>query len=113
MGLITTQHAGFGQNKPDPKQAANPKPVRGFNYAGEPMKPGDFYNGRPEHQRPDGYNIPVRTPKSERPPEYIAMMRERARKSVAGTKAYWARKRAEKAAKAEKQKKATPESASG
>ena len=53
MGLITTQHAGFGTPKPDPKQAADPKPVTGFDYAGQPMRSIDaHYNGRPEHMAP-------------------------------------------------------------
>ena len=52
MGLITTQILGFGQAKPDKKQEADPKPVSGFDYAGQPMKPGAFYNGRPEHMGP-------------------------------------------------------------
>ena len=52
MGLITTQNAGFGSPKPDPQQAADPKPVTGFNYAGQLMRPGEPYNGRPEHMDP-------------------------------------------------------------
>lgn len=52
MGLITTQHPGFGTNKPKPEQLANPKPVTGFDYAGQPMRGNAFYNGRPEHMDP-------------------------------------------------------------
>jgi hypothetical protein len=44
--MITTKTAGL-----DP-EIANPKPVTGFDYAGQPMKQGSFYNGRPEHQDP-------------------------------------------------------------
>ena len=43
MPVITTKNLGL-----DPA-TANPKPVTGFNYAGQPMKPGEHYNGRPEH----------------------------------------------------------------
>src|SRR5215831_11936580 len=53
MGLITTQSIGFGDPKPQPNQKADPKPVTGFDYAGQPIKPGGYYNGRPEHQSPD------------------------------------------------------------
>lgn len=82
MGLITTQHAGFGQQKPDPKQKADPKPVTGFDYAGQPMKPGTFYNGRPEHMAKGvrmtevvQKNHPSR--KENQTPEYREKMRER------------------------------------
>jgi hypothetical protein len=42
MPTITTKLLG---NTND----ADPKPVTGFDYAGQPMKPGGHYNGRPEH----------------------------------------------------------------
>ena len=33
------------------QQQADPKPVTGFDYAGQPMRTADaHYNGRPEHQ---------------------------------------------------------------
>ncbi len=55
MPVITTNIIG--------KSEANPKPVTGVNYAGEPMKPGDYYNGRSEHCAPDVANTqPARTP---------------------------------------------------
>lgn len=44
--MLTTKSAGITS------ETANPKPVTGFDYAGQPMKPNDFYNGRPEHQDP-------------------------------------------------------------
>ncbi len=81
MGLITTQSVGFGDPKPNPNQKADPKPVTGFDYAGQPIRDGAFYNGRPEHMKPRDRmvhhvqkNI---TPKEERTPEQIASMRER------------------------------------
>jgi hypothetical protein len=45
--MITTKSVGITA------ETANPKPVTGFDYAGQPMKPDSFYNGRPEHQDPD------------------------------------------------------------
>jgi hypothetical protein len=42
MPILTTKLLG---NTND----ADPKPVTGFDYAGQPMKPGGHYNGRPEH----------------------------------------------------------------
>ncbi len=49
MPIITTKILGVNE--------ADPKPATGFNYAGEPMKPGDFYNGRPEHQGPSATRV--------------------------------------------------------
>lgn len=99
MGLITTQHAGFGQNKPDPKQKADPKPVRGFNYAGEPMKDGQFYNGRPEHMGPADRlrTVRVKAPmlKANQTPEYLAKMRERM--ALVRAKRWLGKKKQEKA----------------
>ena len=48
--MLTTKSVGLYD--PDEQAKANPKPVHDVNYAGQPMKPGDFYNGRPEHQNP-------------------------------------------------------------
>jgi hypothetical protein len=62
MGLITTQNAGFGSPTPKPNQPADPKPVTGFNYAGQPMRPGDSYNGRPEHMAPTDQDQTKTTP---------------------------------------------------
>jgi hypothetical protein len=45
--MLSTKSVGL-----DP-ETANPKPVTGFDYAGQPMKPNSFYNGRPEHMDPD------------------------------------------------------------
>lgn len=94
MGLITTQVLGFGQPKPDPQQKADPKPVRGFNYAGEPMKEGDFYNGRPENMKPKDRVAVAR--QAITPPEYrddgmIAAMKERMARARAKR---WPKKRA-------------------
>jgi hypothetical protein len=44
--MITTKSVGITA------ETANPKPVTGFDYAGQPMRPGSFYNGRPEHCDP-------------------------------------------------------------
>jgi hypothetical protein len=41
MPIITTKILG--------ENVADPKPATCINYAGQPMKPGDAYNGRPEH----------------------------------------------------------------
>ena len=41
MPIITTKI--LGENDSDPK------PVRGIDYAGQPIPPGGAYNGRPEH----------------------------------------------------------------
>jgi K+-transporting ATPase c subunit len=43
--MITTKVLGLNE--------ANPKPVRGVNYAGQPMSDDEYYNGRPEHQAPN------------------------------------------------------------
>ncbi len=48
--MLTTKSVGLTS------ETANPKPVTGVNYAGEPMKPGDYYNGRLEHCAPDVAN---------------------------------------------------------
>lgn len=45
--MLTTKILGL-----DPA-TANPKPVRGVNYAGQPMSDDEYYNGRPEHQAPN------------------------------------------------------------
>jgi hypothetical protein len=44
--MLTTKSVGITS------ETANPKPVTGFDYAGQPMKPGSHYNGRPEHCDP-------------------------------------------------------------
>ena len=78
MGLITTQSVGFGNpQRKDPNQP-DPKPVLGVDYAGRPMKAGDFYNGRPEHMAPPDKMAQMRaaiTPKEERSPGQLAKMR--------------------------------------
>jgi K+-transporting ATPase c subunit len=43
--MITTKVLGLTE--------ANPKPVRGVNYAGQPMSDDEYYNGRPEHMGPN------------------------------------------------------------
>jgi K+-transporting ATPase c subunit len=43
--MITTKVLGLNE--------ANPKPVRGVNYAGQPMSDDEYYNGRPEHMGPN------------------------------------------------------------
>lgn len=103
MGLITTQHEGFGQAKPftegtvDGKNKADPKPVNGFNYAGQPMKEGDFYNGRPEHMAPRDRMLRARehvTPKHKRTPEMLEKMRAQMAKARAALLAKKAKKKA-------------------
>src|ERR1041385_6615365 len=95
MGLINTQVLGFGEPKPKTEQKADPKPVRGFNYAGQPMNDGEFYNGRPEHMKPAVRMMEtVRskiTPKEERTPSQISAMRTR----MARARAALAQKRAQ------------------
>jgi hypothetical protein len=99
MGLITTQVLGFGDPKPpvDPKEnaakKADPKPVRGINYAGLPMRDGDYYDGRPEHMRPPSQLEQARaaiTPKEQRTPQQVSAMQAR----MARARAALAEKRA-------------------
>jgi hypothetical protein len=56
--MITTKSVGLI----DP-ETANPKPVTGFDYAGQPMRPNSFYNGRPEHQDPAANTVQVQQQK--------------------------------------------------
>jgi hypothetical protein len=56
--MLTTKSVGLDS------ETANPKPVTGFDYAGQPMKPDSFYNGRPEHMDPDASTVPVWAEKS-------------------------------------------------
>jgi hypothetical protein len=73
MPTITTKLLG---NTND----ADPKPVTGFDYAGQPMKPGAHYNGRPEHmgsntQSNKTSNKPKRTGKWATREVFLARMR--------------------------------------
>jgi len=121
MGIITTQILGFGQSKPDPKTSADPKPVRGFDYAGQPMKEGTYYNGRPEHMAPEAETMQKLTPQeSACLPERRQMARARAiaqharerahpsrtlearEKTSVRMKAWWAKRRAAQGHETEK-----------
>jgi hypothetical protein len=89
MPVITTKIMGDNE--------ADPKPVRGVNYAGLPMKPGDFYNGRPEHQAPNVLGTePTHSVKRKRSaydkrksPEFKKQFSDRMR-------AYWAQRKAQR-----------------
>ena len=106
MGIITTQILGFGQPKPSAKQQADPKPVRGFNYAGQPMADGEYYNGRPEHMAPEKVEEPKPLFGGPARYKYARAKRrtpEAREKQSAKMVAWWAKKRA-------KETKAEPES---
>ena len=57
MPIITTKVLGISASE------ADPKPTTGFDYAGQPMKPGAPYNGRPEHMAQNAPGSPVTRPK--------------------------------------------------
>jgi hypothetical protein len=101
MPILTTKLLGL-----DEKDKADPRPVTGINYAGQPMKPGEFYNGRPEHMDPEqrdavveifdhGHEQPVRRRKPKRKshwtPEKRAAFAQRMR-NVAQN--YWSQRKA-------------------
>jgi hypothetical protein len=67
--MLTTKSVGITS------ETANPKPVTGFDYAGQPMKPNDFYNGRPEHQDPSSSTSTVQ----EEKPLVVRIKRKRKR----------------------------------
>jgi hypothetical protein len=67
--MLTTKSVGITP------ETANPKPVTGFDYAGQPMKPNDFYNGRPEHQNPAAVQVHVQ----EQQPPVVRIKRKRKR----------------------------------
>ena len=49
--MITTKSVGLGA------ETANPKPVRGVNWCGNPMKEGDSYWGESEPQAAAGSRV--------------------------------------------------------
>ena len=52
MPIITSKILGINE--------ADPKPATCINYAGQPMRPGDAYNGRPEHMANASESPPAR-----------------------------------------------------
>lgn len=74
MAMLTTKSAGITS------ETANPKPVTGFDYAGQPMKPNSFYNGRPEHCAPAASDTP-----QTRIPAAVQVQYKRKRKPSAWT----------------------------
>jgi hypothetical protein len=69
--MLTTKSVGLDS------ETANPKPVTGFDYAGQPMKPNSFYNGRPEHMAPAQAQKPavVRVKRQRKPSAWTAEKR--------------------------------------
>jgi hypothetical protein len=86
MPIVTTKSLGIGASE------ADPKPATAFDYAGQPIKPGGFYNGRPEHQGPNATHVEraakARTPRSR------AMTAERRKAFGDRMRAYWAARKA-------------------
>lgn len=78
MPILTTKVLGL-----DEKEKADPHPVTGINYAGEPMKPGAFYNGRPEHMDPKAQSTTASPTKpspkgKQRSPQQLQRLRDHA-----------------------------------
>jgi hypothetical protein len=92
MPIITTKILG--------KEDADPRPVTGVNYAGEPMKPGDYYNGRPEHQGPHTTRVErAQEPRSARKHRRKSVMSPERRKAFGDRmRAYWAKRKAQPSA---------------
>lgn len=82
---------------------ANPKPVTGFDYAGQPMKAGGFYNGRPEHCAPtdetaqNASQTSVKASPTRRKRRRGIMSPERRKAFGDRMRAYWAQRKAGKA----------------
>jgi hypothetical protein len=87
MPIITTKSVGIGTE-------SDPKPVRGIDYAGQPIPPSGFYNGRPEHQGPNAARIEARATEA-RKVRKTAMSAERRKAFGDRMRAYWAARKAQ------------------
>ncbi len=79
MAVITTKILGNNE--------ADPKPATAFDYAGQPIKPGGYYNGRPEHSAPRVASI-AHARKYKR-----TMSAERRKAFGERMRAYWAQRK--------------------
>jgi hypothetical protein len=86
MAIITTKSAGIGEQ-------SDPKPVRGIDYAGQPIPPGGYYNGRPEHSAPY-----IRKHKEHKPHSKRGWTAEKRKAFGNRMRAYWAQRKAQKGA---------------
>ena len=84
MAIVTTKSLGIGSEN-------DPKPVRGIDYAGQPMKPGDSYNGRPEHCASHTPNVSVKRVAKRT----VSMSAERRKAFGDRMRAYWAARKAQ------------------
>ena len=81
-------------------ETADPKPVSGVDYAGQPIPPNGFYNGRPEFMQPvpdagKRPSVPKDESRTHRKPKRVISPERRAALAQR-MRLYWQRRREQK-----------------